>query len=292
MRKYLTIEEYYKMQTTNTENNKKIKVNKLICFLILLCLGSIIFSLYTILNWYHDNSKIRQITTEINKNIDIKNNSKKGILINPPYNRNSNYYYYAKTPFYEVNLSILVSKNSDTVGFIRIRNTNVNYPVVQADDNNYYLNHSFDKKDNKAGWVFMDYRNDINNLNENTIIYGHGRLDKTLFGSLKDTLSPTWQKNKDNYVIFLSTKKENMIFQIFSIYTIKSEGYYIITNFSNKTKKQKWIQTMKERNIAPIDTEVNTNDKFLTLSTCLNNQGERIVIQAKLIKTQKKSYYN
>ncbi len=287
MKKYLTIEEYYKTQTIDNRKNKK--RNVLICLLVILCLSIIIFSLYTILDWYYDNSKIRQISTEIDKNINIKNNSKIGKLVNPPYNKNSNYYYYSTIPFYEVNLSILLSKNSDTVGFIRIRNTNVNYPVVQADDNNYYLNHSFDKTQNKAGWIFMDYRNDINSLNDNTIIYGHGRLDKTLFGSLKDTLSSSWQKNKDNYVVFLSTPKENMIFQIFSIYTIKKEGYYITTNFSNNTKKQKWIQTMKERNVAPIDTEVNVNDKFLTLSTCLNNQGGRIVVQAKLIKIQKKS---
>ena len=288
MKKYLTIEEYYKTQSIKKDKNKKTKGKIFTYIIMILCLSSIIFSLYTILNWFYDNSKIRQISTEIDKNIDTKNSSSKGKLVNPPTDKNSNYYYYAKIPFYEVSLAILLAKNNDTVGFIRMRNTKVNYPIVQTTDNNYYLKHSFDKTENKAGWIFMDYRNDINNLKDNTIIYGHARLDKTIFGSLKDTLSPSWQKNKDNYVIFLSTLKENMIFQIFSIYTIQKEGYYITTNFSNKTKKRQWLKTMKERNIAQIDTEVNENDKILTLSTCQNNQGGRIVIQAKLIKVQRK----
>ena len=109
-----------------------------------------------------------------------------------------------------------------------------------------------------------------------------------MFGSLRNTLTSYWQSNKDNYVIFLSTLKENMLFQIFAIYSIKSENYYITPNFANNEEKQKWIETMQKRNIAPIKTEVDVNDKFLTLSTCQNNRGGRIVIQAKLIKRQKR----
>ena len=126
----------------------------------------------------------------------------------------------------------------------------------------------------------------MENLGDNTILYGHARLDGTLFGSLKNVLSSSWQKNKDNYVIFLSTPRENWLFQIFSIYTIKKEGYYITTNFSSSGKKQVWLNTMKERNIAPIDTEVDVKDKILTLSTCQDSNGGRIVVHAKLIKRQ------
>lgn len=287
MRKYMTIEEYLKTQSVNKEKNHKGKVIKNI--LALLCLSMIIFSLYTILHWYQDNSKIRQIKKEIDEEIHIKKKEEQGELINPPNNKNSDYYYYAKFPFYEVSFSILTSKNSDTIGFIRLRNTNINYPIVQTIDNNYYLNHSFDKKENNAGWIFMDYRNHIDNLEDNTIIYGHGRANGSMLGSLKNTLSTSWQKNRDNYVIFLSTPKENMIFQIFSIYTIKKEGYYITINFSNKDKKQIWLDTMKKRNISPMGADVDVNDKILTLSTCQNNQGGRIVVHAKLIKRQKRS---
>ena len=166
--------------------------------------------------------------------------------------------------------------------------TNINYPVVQTNNNDYYLTRSFDKKKNYAGWVFMDYRNNIDNLSVNTVIYGHGREDKTVFGSLQNALNKKWQENKDNYIIWLSTEKENMMFQIFSIYTIKSELYYIETDFPTEESKKTWIDTMVSRNIGIKKTPVSYDDKILTLSTCENAYGGRIVVQAKLIKRQAK----
>ena len=134
----------------------------------------------------------------------------------------------------------------------------------------------------------MDYRNHIDELEDNVIIYGHARADGTMFGSLKNVLESSWQEERDNYVIFLSTLKENLLFQIFSIYTIQSESYYIQTSFSSKAQKQIWIDTMKKRNIAPIQVDVDVNDKILTLSTCKDTQGGRIVVHGKLIKKQKR----
>ncbi len=285
MKKYIKIEEYLETQSL-TKANKNNKITILFCIISILCLTVIIFSLYNIFNWFQDNSKIRKIKSKIDDDINLNKIIGEGEIVNPTDNLNSNYWYYVRFPFYEVNFSILSSKNSDTIAFIHIRNTNVNYPVVQSTNNDYYLSHSFNKEKNNAGWIFMDYRNNIDYLSDNTIIYGHARLDKTLFGSLKNTLSKNWQKNKDNYVIWLSTPKENMLFQIFSIYTIQSEKYYITTDFIDDSSKKLWLSTMKERNIAPIDTPVDTNDKILTLSTCQNNHGGRIVIHARLIKKQ------
>ena len=279
----MTMEEYVKTQSL-PKNKKDKRFQKI---LKILCLSLIIFSLYTILKWQMDNTKIQQIGKEIDKNIQKKTNYEQGQLVNPPKDKNSDYYYYVNTPFYEVNLNSLVSRNKDTVAFIEVRNTNIHYPVVQTTDNSYYLKHDFHKKENRAGWVFMDYRNNIDNLGDNTVIYGHARLDGSIFGSLKNVLSSSWQKNRDNYVIFLSTKKENMIFQIFSIYTIAKESYYITPSFSDDKKKQAWLDTIKKRNIAPIYTDVNVKDKILTLSTCQNVQDGRVVVHAKLIKKQK-----
>ncbi len=284
MKKYISIDEYYK----NGMNFKKHKNKQLVRNIsILVCISILFISLYTIFNWGIDNYKIKKINKDIKDNTILSNNNDLGELINPPKDKNSNYYYYVKMPFYQVDFSNLLTKNNDTVAFIHINNTLVNYPVVKASDNNYYLKHSFDKKQNKAGWIFMDYRNSIDELSDNTVIYGHRRLDGTMFGTLKNILLPSWQNNKDNYVIFLSTLKENYLFQIFSIYTIKIEDYYITTNFNGVNEKQKWIDTMKERNTASINTEVNINDKILTLSTCYGNSSKRLVVHAKLIKKQK-----
>ena len=282
MKKYISIEDYFKEQ-----NNIKVQKKLLKNIIFILCLLILIFSIYNILNWQINNSKIRQINNEINEIIDIKNNSEEQQLVNPPNNLNDNYFYYINFPFFSVNFSKLLLKNNNTVGFIKISNTHVNYPVVQTSDNEFYLNHSFDKSENKAGWIFLDFRGNLIDLVDNNVIYGHSRLDGTLFGSLNNVLTSNWQDNKDNYVIYLSTLKENMLFQIFSIYTIPKESYYITPNFASIEKKKVWLNEMKKRNVAPINTLVNENDKILTLSTCQNNYGGRIVIHSKLIKKQK-----
>lgn len=284
MKKYISIENYLKNEKSFPENNK----NKIFwqCLKIL-CLIIFLSSLYKIFKWNIDNIKIHKINKEINPEIKINNSSDNVELVNPPSNKKSNYYHYINFPLYEINFKNFLEINNDTLGFIHLNNTLINYPIVKTNDNNYYLNHSFDKKKNNAGWIYMDYRNNIDELNDNTIIYGHSRLDGTLFGTLRKVLDSSWQDNPDNYVIYFSSLNENMLFQIFSIYTINSESYYIIPNFINNDEKQKWIDTVIKRNKAKIKTEVNINDKFLTLSTCQNTKGGRIVVHAKLIKKKK-----
>lgn len=283
-----------KKKMTRVEYQKKLRRKRMrlkpvpFAILILICSSIFIFSLYTLVTWQLDNNKIKNLHSEID---DISNGEfikDKGDAFNPPDDKESDYWYYIGLPFYNVDFDELLKKNKDTVAFIHMENNNINYPVVQSKDNSYYLTHAFDKSYNEAGWVFLDYRNNINSLSFNNIIYGHGRLNKTVFGSLKDTLDKKWQSNKDNLAIYISTPNENMIFQIFSIYTIKSESYYINTLFNNKNEKSKWLDTMIQRNTSAINTSVDTNDKILTLSTCLDDNGGRVVVQAKLIKTQKR----
>ena len=218
LKKYFSIEEYYRKELyLKNKQNKQIIRN----IFAVVCLTIFFISIYTLFTWTIDNFKIRQINKDIKDKIILSSYNDSGDLVNPPEDYNSNYYYYAKMPFYQTDFSNLIAKNSDTVAFIHVNNTLINYPVVKTNDNSYYLNHSFDKKKNTAGWIFMDYRNSIDELSDNTIIYGHRRLDGTMFGTLKNILLPFWQSNKDNYVIFISTLKENYLFQIFSVYVIE-----------------------------------------------------------------------
>ena len=258
-------------------------------FTTIFLVGVIISSIH-LYNWNNDNKKIGKLNKEIEEITDITPIKDEGELINPPEvtDEKNDYWYFVEQPFYNVDFTKLSEKNDDTIAFIHMPNSNINYPIVQTTNNEYYLTHAFDKSYNSAGWVFMDYENLINFQSDNTIIYGHGRLDKTVFGSLKNALDKTWQGNLENYVIWISTPNENLVYQIFSIYTIDKESYYIKSSFSSTKEKQDWIKTMKSRNITNQDTPVDENDKILTLSTCLNNNGGRIVVQAKLIKVQKR----
>lgn len=188
--------------------------------------------------------------------------------------------------FLEVDFKKLESINNDVVGYIEIANTDISYPIVKGGDNSYYLNHSFDKENSSNGSIFLDYRNDLDNLSKNNIIYGHGRLDNTMFGSLDNLLEDAWLNDESNYYIRVTTPNNNMIFKIFSVYTIEKESYYIKTYFSNSKYFKSFLETIMKRSIFNFGTDVSTNDKILTLSTCKDNFGKRIVVHAKLLKKE------
>ena len=214
------------------------------------------------------------------------------IIIILIYNITSYYYSYKKDLEFkekiaEYDFDKLKEINTDIVGFIEVDNTNISYPVVKSSDNSYYLNHSYKKEKNNIGSIFLDYRNDLDNLSKNNIIYGHGRLDNTMFGSLNNLLDSSNLDSKESYYITLSTPKSIMTFKIFSVYTIPKEGYYIKTYFSSNKYFKEFLETIMKRSIYNFNTDVNTNDKILTLSTCKDNFGKRVVVHAKLLKKRR-----
>lgn len=174
----------------------------------------------------------------------------------------------------------LKSINSDTVGWLRVNNTNVNYPVVQTTNNEYYLNYNFYKRKNYNGWIFMDYRNSIETLNDNTIIYGH---NGTMFGSLKNTLKEKWYTNTNNQVITFNTLYAKLRYQIFAIYVTTPDFDYLVNNYQYKENFDNFLNDVKSKSIYNFNVDVTSNDKILTLSTCAENGAKRIVIHAKLI---------
>lgn len=250
----------------------------------------IVFCLFKVFSWKLDSNKTEDIINDINNDVNIvlrddDNNTE--IINNTNEEVTSDYWYYIKFPLIDVDITKLKEKNKDTIGWINVNNTNINYPYVQTTDNSYYLNHSFDKSYNEAGWVFLDYRNNSNLDNKNTILYAHSRLDKTMFGSLSKTLKSTWYSNKDNHIIRLSTETENTLWQIFSVYKIPEESYYITTKFNSNEEYSAFLNTIKDRSIYNFNTNLDTNDKILTLSTCYSDT-ERTVVHAKLIKRSSK----
>lgn len=267
------------------------KKRKRIKWLIILIISLLICTLciIKIFIWNKDNNKIDEITKDIDtKKIVKETQTETAENINPPENKSDDYWNYIKMDMMSVDFNELKKKNSDTVGFIKVNGTNVNYPIVQSNNNSYYLKHAFDKTPNSAGWVFADYRNNMINFDKNTVIYGHSRSNQTVFGSLKKVLNKSWYSNKNNHIIKLSTPTENTLWQIVSIYTIAPESYYITTKFS-ESQFQTFIKTIKERSQIQFSGTINENDKILTLSTCEDVAGtRRLVIHAKLIKLDKR----
>lgn len=273
-------------------NNKKKLTLKI---WILIILSSIFFSIFlisiiNILFWADDNKKSKDLTNEINEitNVETIEDSEETELINKPLDTNNDYWYYVTFPLINVDLTELKKKNSDTIGWINVNNTNINYPIVQYTDNDYYLHHSYDKTQNEAGWIYLDYRNNKDFSNKNNIIYGHYRLDNTMFATLLNALNYSWYTNKDNHIIRISTETENTLWQIISVYKIPVESYYIKTNFYTDNEYQEFLNTIVGRSIHNFNTDISTEDNILTLSTCFSDDI-RMVVHAKLIKKETKN---
>ena len=269
------------MENVVIKKRKKLNVKNL-CLLIffLVMLIVFLFSLIKVIMWIIDNNNTNDIIKKVADTYEINEKSYDNeVIINE--NEKDIYFDYMNLKFIDVDINKLKTFNSDTIGFIKVMGTNINYPFVQTIDNDYYLNRSYDKTYNNAGWIFLDYRNNEFN-DKNTIIYGHGRINGTMFGSLKDTLKSFWQNNKDNYIIKISTEKENSIWQIFSVYKIATTSDYLQTSFSDN-EFESFINLIKGRSSYNFETNVTNEDKVLTLSTCYND-NDKMVVHAKLIK--------
>lgn len=273
-------------------NNKiKLKWKNIILILIFLILFiTLNISIYNIIKWKLDSNKTNEEINTIQENANIEevqdNKGTEIIKQAKKIPKENPYWDYIKMNMIDVNFDNLKKINSDVVGWIKVNGTNINYPFVQSKDNKYYLTHSFSKSYNNAGLVFLDYRN--NNINNrNTIIYAHGRTDKTMFGTLRKVLNNGWINNTNNYVIKISTEKENSLWQIFSIYHIPTTNDYLQTEFKDEREYQRFLNILKNRSNHNFNTSITSNDTILTLSTCYND-SEKMVVNAKLIKKQKK----
>lgn len=267
---------------------KKLRISDIfiaICFIFFSLMFT--FSLYNIIKWNIDAKKTNEeiddlvsITT-VEK---IKDNDNTEIIPQDEIDYEDLYWKYIKYDLINVDFKELKEKNSETVAWINVNGTNINYPVVQASDNDYYLTHSFNNTYNEAGWVFMDYRNTLNE-DKNTIIYAHARLDKTMFGSLKNVISDSWLNDTSNYVVKLSTPYENTLWQVFSVYRIPTTSDYLTTVFNSDEEFIDFTDMLMSRSSHNFNTTINSSDRILTLSTCYNN-SDKLVLHAKLIKRE------
>lgn len=233
----------------------------LAALIIALSLSGIVYSLGNLSTWRKDTKKNNSIKKEINEAIKQDENSKE----------------------YIIDFDKLKEQNSDTIAYIKIENTNIQYIVVKTTDNDYYLNHNFKKETNSAGWIFADYRNKFDGTDKNIIIYGHNMKDGSMFNNLKNALNSKWLK--ENHTIILKTIDKETKYQIFSTYTIEPEEYYIQTEF-NEINYKNFIDKIKSRSVYNYNVNVESTDKVLTLSTCDGSGNKRIVVHAKEIKEE------
>ena len=261
--------------------------------IILIFITILIISSINIIKWLKDSNKTINEINEIQNNTQVNeviDNEETEIIETPEEEIpvDSPYWNYINMNLIDVDFNELKQKNNEIVGWIQVSGTNINYPFVQTSDNEFYLNHSLDKTYNKAGWVYMDYRNNKDDYDKNTILYAHGRADNTMFGSLKKVIFNGWLKNSNNHIVKLSTESENTLWQVFSVYKIPTTNDYIQVDFYNNKDFLNFGNMLISRSKYNFNTSINENDKILTLSSCYNDD-EKVVLHAKLIKREKKA---
>ncbi|MFR9239371.1 MAG: class B sortase [Clostridium baratii] len=174
----------------------------------------------------------------------------------------------------------LIKINEDYKMWIEVPNTNIDYPVVQGKDNDFYLNHDFYKKESSAGAIFIDYKNNIEK-DKNIIIYGHNMRNKSMFQNLmKFKDEAFWKKNKKIIVTIDGKRYE---YEIFSSYISNVKDVDLKINFKNEDEYLKYIDDIKKKSIFHRDIDIKSDDRIITLSTCSYEEDDnRMIIHGKL----------
>ena len=184
----------------------------------------------------------------------------------------------------------LYLQNNDMVGWIKIDDTKINYPVMQSKDNpNFYLKHGFDKKYTDYGCPYVQENCDLEQLSDNIIIYGHNMNDGSMFSGLTKFKNENfWKAHK---TITFDTLTEHHTYEIISVfktvaYSDSSDSfkYYHFVNAETPDDFSAYINKCNDLSLYDTDVPAEYGDKLITLSTCeYSRNNGRLVVVAKRV---------
>lgn len=184
----------------------------------------------------------------------------------------------------KIDFTKLKEKNAETGGWITIDGTAIDYPVVQAGDNSYYLNHDFNNNQSIQGSIFMDYRNQMDIEDQHTILYGHNMKNGTMFHDLNKYKEESFL-NEHTYVTYYG-QRGYYKWEIFSTYNTDPTSDYLQTEFDSGEQYVSFInQLVSQSDFAYNGEPFSEEDQILTLSTCSEGvKNGRRVVHARLIE--------
>ena len=277
--------------------NFKIKINKNFVnkAIIVICVITLIYSLSNIGIIYYDSYRNKNLITDIQgmfyneqqfKDKTFQNTSfdevLRSIVLNEsdiPNNEIDNVINKDSLSKYEQLLEI----NKDVVGWINVPNTKIDYPIMQSYDNLYYLDKTINLEKNRAGSIFMDFRNSGDGQDKHTIIYGHHMRDGTMFKGLIKYENEDFFNNQN--IIQVDTLFEEQKWEVFCAYVTGIDFDYLRTHFNTPDEYTTFLTMIQEKSLFPSDVVLTENDQILTLSTCTYDYNEaRLVVHAKKIQ--------
>lgn len=235
----------------------------------------------------NNTNKLENTSVENNKNKNQINTRDINITMSSSKNKNN---FNLLQDISSDNIRTLYEKNNDLIGWIKIDNTRINYPVMQSKDNsNYYLNHSFYKSISSHGVPYVDSKCDLSLPSDNIIIYGHHLRSGSMFSDLmKFEKKSFFDKNKS---IRFNTLDENGTYRIIAVFktsvnnnSTKDFSYYSFVNADNENEFNDFVIQCKRKSLYDTGSTAKYGDKLITLSTCEYSQKNgRMVIVAKKI---------
>ena len=182
-------------------------------------------------------------------------------------------------------LESLQQQNENIVGWIRLQDSRLNNPVLQTDNNEFYLSHNYLDEKSRGGSIFIDFRNDPLR-DRHTIFYGHVLRNGSMFGELAKFAD---QQYANEHPVFMY-ETNNIIyrFEVFAAYETTTDNYYLETQFTDETFAQ-FLSEIQSRSVITMPVDVSVEDHIVTLSTCTTstNDTERFVIHAKVSEQEK-----
>lgn len=181
-----------------------------------------------------------------------------------------------------VDFDALLEINPDVVGWLYCPNTVINYPLVQGEDNDYYLHRLIDGTSNSNGTLFVDAQNSAGFSDENTVIYGHHMRNGSMFGSLENYEQQSYYEAHP--VVYLLTPEGNYAIELFAGFTIAADAPVYTYTFATEDDYASWLAEQRTLSDFTASVEAGTGDRVVTLSTCAYDfQDARYVVLGKLV---------
>lgn len=182
----------------------------------------------------------------------------------------------------EVDFDALEAKSANATSWLWIGGTNISYPIVRGKNNDKYLSTAYDGTHSVAGSIFMDYRNEKDFSDDNTILYGHNMKDRSMFGSLKLFRDQIYAEQHE--LIHVMTREGVLKYRVFAVYDIPATSDCYTRSFGSDEARKAAVEKAARHSAINMGISAEQVERYLTLSTCTASDEYRLVVQAYLVQ--------
>ena len=181
----------------------------------------------------------------------------------------------------ELDIGALQTVNEEVLGWLEIPGTAVSYPLVQGTDNQYYLEHTWDREPSAAGAIFLETQCSRDLSGFNTVVYGHRMRDGSMFGSLKYYREQRYRE--EHPFVYITDGQACRRYEVFAAYEVPVSGTAYQIGFPGEEDRQAFLEDCAARSVIETGVVPTVRDRILTLSTCTGKGHDaRWVVQARL----------